>query len=50
MKKWKREGNFTPNAQFRIFTSGLNKKYHLFNENSTAMINEITVTAKRKRK
>ena len=50
MKEWKREGNVVSNAKFRIFTPGQSKKYHTYNENSTAVLQEIVVKAKRIKK
>ncbi len=50
MKKWKKQGNFSPNSQFRIFTPGLSKKYHTYNENTVAQLPEFTISAKKKTK
>jgi len=47
MKKWKNEGNFTANAEFRIYTSGLIEKYHPFNEKSTYQLEEFNFKAKK---
>lgn len=47
MKKWKREGNVSPNAQFRIYTPGLSEKYHPYNEKSAYQLNVFTVTGKK---
>lgn len=47
MKNWKKEGNVSPYSQFRIFTPGLSKKYNTYNEKTTAMLKEITITFKK---
>ena len=47
MKKWKNEGNILPNAQFRIFTPGLSKKYNPFTEDYLIPMPEVSVSIKR---
>jgi RHS repeat-associated protein len=43
LKQWKRDGNITPNAQFRIFTHGLNEKYHTYDENTKVTLPEVII-------
>jgi RHS repeat-associated protein len=48
MNKWKNEGNVSPNAQFRIFTPGLSKKYNTYTESYSIPLPAVSITAKRK--
>jgi RHS repeat-associated protein len=49
MKKWKNEGNVIPNAQFRIFTPGLSKKYNAYTESYSIPLPEFVITAKKRK-
>ena len=45
MKDWKIKGNVSPYVLFRIFTPGLKTKYHPYDENSSAVLQEVIITA-----
>ena len=47
---WKNEGNVTQNAEFRIFTPGLNKKYNTYKEGYSIPLPEISITGKKIKK